>query len=77
MRILGVDESVAMKILGQKTPSIFRRYNIVDRRDIREAVKRLHEKQKQQNQFDHSLAIVQPHGQSSEEGIKVEVAMAQ
>jgi hypothetical protein len=34
----GVDPSVAMKISGHRTRSMLDRYNIIDDRDIREAV---------------------------------------
>jgi integrase len=37
----GVDQSVAMKLLGHATPSIFRRYNVTDERDLRQAVQNL------------------------------------
>jgi integrase len=37
----GVDQSVAMKLLGHATPSIFRRYNVTDERDLRQAVQSL------------------------------------
>ena len=37
----GVPEQVAMKITGHKTASMYRRYRIVDERDLREATQRL------------------------------------
>jgi integrase len=36
----GVSEAVAMEITGHKTRSMYRRYRIVDERDLREATER-------------------------------------
>ncbi len=49
LRRAGVAESVAMKITGHKTPSIFKRYDITDEKDIREAINRLEHGQKADN----------------------------
>jgi integrase len=37
----GVDRSVAMKISGHKTESVFNRYNITSQKDLREAARSL------------------------------------
>jgi hypothetical protein len=37
----GVPDAVAMEITGHKTRSMYRRYRIVDERDLREATERL------------------------------------
>ena len=37
----GVPREVAMKITGHKTESMYRRYRIVDERDIKEATERM------------------------------------
>jgi integrase len=65
LRRLGVAESVAMRISGHKTAAVFRRYDITDEADLAEAAKLLDAKARMaENQFGHSLAIVEAvHGQ--------------
>jgi integrase len=41
LRAAGVPEEIIMRIAGWKTSSIFRRYAIVDKADVREALQRL------------------------------------
>jgi integrase len=48
LRRLGVAESVAMKISGHKTASIFRRYDIIEHADLADAAARLDAKQESQ-----------------------------
>ena len=59
MRRQGIPESLAMKVSGHKTASMFRRYDITDEQDLADVAKRLDERNRAvQNQFDHSSAIV-------------------
>jgi integrase len=37
----GVDDHIAMKISGHKTASVFRRYNIVDVKDVKQAMRKV------------------------------------
>jgi integrase len=41
MRKAGISESVAMQVSGHKTPSIFRRYDIVDSSDLADAARKI------------------------------------
>jgi integrase len=63
LRRLGVQESVAMRISGHKTRSVFERYNIVDEADLADAASRLDTKQSTAateltQGFGHTLGIV-------------------
>ena len=49
LRRAGVAESVAMKITGHKTASVFKRYDISDEKDVREAMERLQHGQNTDN----------------------------
>jgi hypothetical protein len=42
----GVDQQVAMKVSGHRTPSMFQRYNIIVEDDVREALRRTEEYRK-------------------------------
>lgn len=53
MRRAGVGRDVIMKIGGWKTDCVFRRYNIVDERDLHEAASALD--RKHQSQISHNL----------------------
>jgi hypothetical protein len=61
---LGVPESVAMKISGHKTRQVFERYDIIDESDIREAGRKLNEKQKSnallEIAFGHGSGMISP-----------------
>jgi integrase len=56
LRRAGVAEGVIMKIGGWKTRSMFERYNIVDQRDMREALNKLEQAQSEANchNFGHN-----------------------
>jgi integrase len=58
----GVHESVAMKISGHKTPSMFKRYNITSDDDLREAMKQTQEYLKAQPAVSNVEAIGKKRG---------------
>ena len=61
LRRLGVQESVAMRISGHKTRSVFERYNIVDGADLADAASRLDTKQaavELTQGFGHDLGMI-------------------
>jgi len=53
----GVSESVAMEITGHKTRSMYRRYRIVDERDLREATEQLQHHLEEQSKVPVVVAI--------------------
>jgi len=52
MRRNGTSETVAMRISGHKTASVFRRYNIVDPTDLREATAKMERASRERQQRD-------------------------
>ena len=60
LRQAGVPESVSMKLIGHKTPSIFRRYSIVDDKDLRVGVEQLAAFHAQQSGLRDNYGTVTP-----------------
>ena len=60
LRQAGVPESVSMKLIGHKTPSIFRRYSIVDDKDLRVGVEQLAAFHAQQTGLRDNYGTVTP-----------------
>ena len=60
MRRAGIPESLAMRIGGWKTRSVFDRYNIIDRRDLANAVRQLEQHEKSladsRNGYNHGYS---------------------
>jgi integrase len=59
----GVREQVAMRITGHKTASMYRRYRIVDERDLKEATESLQSYLKTQPQTPVVVPIRKPAGE--------------
>lgn len=57
LRRAGVPESVIMRIGGWKTRSVFERYNVVDQRDVAEALDRL---EQSRAEFGHKVGPNEP-----------------
>jgi len=66
LRRAGVTETVAMKISGHKTRSVFDRYNIVDEQDLKEAARKLDALHK----FGYSLVTIPPSDEIPAKGKK-------
>jgi hypothetical protein len=75
LRRLGVAESLAMKITGHKTASVFRRYDIIEQADLADAAARLDAKQKSNAVSD--LSFGQSLGRTGKNGTKNDAASAQ
>lgn len=60
LRQAGVEESVAMSLLGQKTPSMYRRYDIVDLKDLSVGVEKLAAFHAHQSTLRDSYGTVTP-----------------
>jgi integrase len=52
MRRLGVDQATGMEISGHKTPSVYQRYNIIDRADLDDAVAKIEKHRNEQRQIN-------------------------
>src|SRR5262245_44981782 len=66
----GVPESVAMRISGHKTRSVFERYNIVSERDLHEAARKLENymAERTKAQLGHTLGTPQHNSRKTARG---------
>ncbi len=71
LRRLGVSEGTAMRIGGWKTPSVFKRYDIVSADDIADAAARLDAKRNQQmsgvTEFRHKTVTIAPSSEQQQQ----------
>jgi integrase len=51
----GVSQIVGMQVMGRKTPSIYKRYRIVDTRDVARAIDKLVEHENSQQKIDEEI----------------------
>lgn len=75
MEMAGVPRSVAMKITGHKTESVYRRYAIVDMAQLREATRRMEQRTdagwpvaEQSEESGHDIQTTFKHGRDEELG---------
>jgi hypothetical protein len=60
MRRAGVDPHIIMKVGGWKTDNVFKRYNIIDERDLHEAAAAL-DRNRDKSQLSHNLPAEEKH----------------
>jgi len=73
----GVHQSVAMKISGHRTNSVFDRYNIIDEADLAEAARKLDEKQKSNAlDFGQHLGMVSEKSTTNEAAARLNATAA-